>query len=83
MAQHEPLIIRQAKVPQQDDRAPAASVYEFEIYDNANALSRTILLSVRLRLSPPFPNHPRAMELATLLRVRDLLTEQTEAMRSP
>jgi hypothetical protein len=54
-----------------------------EASDTMNVSAQKETLSIRTQLSPPFPNHPQAMELAALIRVRDLLDAQIQAMQSP
>ena len=56
---------------------------EMELSDTANVSAQRELLSIQTRVSPPFPDHPQALELAALLRVRDLLEQQIQAMQSP
>jgi hypothetical protein len=56
---------------------------QIEVSDTMNVSAQKETLSIRTQLSPPFPNHPQAMELAALIRVRDLLDAQIQAMQSP
>ena len=56
---------------------------QIEASDTMNVSAQKETLSIRTQLSPPFPNHPQAVELAALIRVRDLLDAQIQAMQSP
>jgi len=57
-------------------------VIEMELSDTANVSAQGERLSIVTRVSPPFPDHPQALELAALQRVQDLLDQQMKAMQS-
>lgn len=52
------------------------------VSDIAKRFDERETLSIRTRVSPPFPDHPRAMELAALLRAQEILRQQIAAMSS-
>jgi hypothetical protein len=49
----------------------------------SSASAQKEILYIRTQLSPPYPNHQEAVELAALIRVRDLLEKQIQAMLTP
>jgi hypothetical protein len=53
-----------------------------ELTDTPNISEQKEWLAIRTCVSPPLPNHPQALELAALLRARDLLEQQINAMQS-
>jgi len=48
--------------------------------DQSRVKERLVILT---HVRPPYQDHPQALGLAALLRVRALLDEQIEAMQSP
>ena len=54
-----------------------------EAVDTPDVSAQIETLTIRTRVSPPLPNHPPAVELAALIRARDLLDAQIQAMQSP
>jgi hypothetical protein len=56
---------------------------QLELTDTPNIYAQREVLHVRTQVSPPYPNHPQAVELVALLRVRSLLDAQIQAMQSP
>jgi hypothetical protein len=62
---------------------PPAGTVQVMAADTPNVSAQKEILYIRTQLSPPFPNHPQAVELAALLRVRDLLDQQIQTMQPP
>lgn len=52
---------------------------EMELADTPNVSAQKEHLLLVTHVSGQFPDHPQALHLAALLRVRDLLTAQIEA----
>lgn len=51
--------------------------------DTMNVSAQKERLIVQTLLSPPYPSHPQGLELAALIRARDLLDAQIQAMTTP
>ena len=62
---------------------PPAGTVQVMAADTPNVSAQREILYIRTQLSPPYPNHPQAVELAALLRVRSLIDAQIQAMQSP
>jgi hypothetical protein len=62
---------------------PPPGTVQVMAVDTPNVSAQKEILYIRTQLSPPFPNHPQAVELAALLRVRSLIDAQIQAMQSP
>jgi hypothetical protein len=56
---------------------------EMDLSDTPNVSAQRERLIIVTQISGPLPTHPQALELAALLHVRSLLSEQIEAMQSP
>jgi hypothetical protein len=55
----------------------------FALEDTPDGSKQRETLLIRTHVSPQLPNHPKALELAALLRVRELLDQQIQEMQSP
>ena len=62
---------------------PQAHLVQVEAVDTMNVSAQEERLIVQTLLSPPYPNHPQGLELEALIRARDLLDAQIQAMQSP
>jgi hypothetical protein len=75
--------VREIRTPRPDPSQQQAWNCEYELADVVDISAQKEWLSLRTQVSPPFPNHPEAIRLAALIRVRDLLSLQIQAMTSP
>jgi hypothetical protein len=62
---------------------PPAGTVQLVAADTPNVSAQREVLYIRTQLSPPYPSHQQAVELAALIRARDLLDAQIQAMQSP
>jgi hypothetical protein len=56
---------------------------QMQLVDTMAISAQRERLVVVTHVSAPLPHHPQTLELAALLRVRELLSAQSEAMQSP
>jgi hypothetical protein len=62
---------------------PPTGTVQIMAVDTPNLSAQKEVLYIRTQVSPPYPHHPQAVELAVLLRVRSLVDLQIQAMQSP
>jgi hypothetical protein len=82
MAQGPYQIVVEVQHPERLGPPPQGCV-QVTAVDTPNVSAQKEVLYIRTQVSPPYPNHPQAKVLAALIRARDLLDAQIQAMQSP
>jgi hypothetical protein len=77
------VVVRRVMERMHPPRTPTEWECHYELADTPNVSAQREWLTIRTRVAPPLPNHPQALELAALLRVRELLDQQIQGMQSP
>jgi len=75
-------MMRQARAPETLAGIPPVWKCRYELADTPSVSAQRERLCIRTHVSAPLPDHPQALVLAALLRVRELLDQQIRAMQS-